>query len=69
MPTEKISGIDPHKVCKDPDHLPPSFMVWEPGRYRHTCSSCGHVTEFTVHPVQYGWRADFGELPAQFVKL
>lgn len=36
--------------CRHPEHNPPSHMVWEPGRYRHTCPGCGKVTEFNVYP-------------------
>lgn len=34
--------------CKHPEHNPPGMMVFEPGRYRHTCPSCGRAIVFTV---------------------
>jgi len=34
--------------CTHPEHNPPSHMVFQPGRYEHTCPSCGKKTVFTV---------------------
>lgn len=34
--------------CNDPEHKPPSHMVYEPGEYEWTCPSCGKVTKFIV---------------------
>ena len=32
------------KICRDPEHLPPSFLNIPPGKgYRHICPSCGRV--------------------------
>jgi predicted RNA-binding Zn-ribbon protein involved in translation (DUF1610 family) len=36
------------KVCKNPEHNPPSHIVLEPGAYEHTCPGCGHKTVFRV---------------------
>lgn len=38
------------RQCQDPDHNPPSMMVWEPGTYEHTCPRCGMKMQFTVPP-------------------
>lgn len=46
-PLEKIADVK--NPCLSPDHNPPGNMVYTPGVYRHTCSMCGHVTEFTVY--------------------
>lgn len=46
-PTEKIGELWP-RPCQDPDHKPPSHMVYEPGTYKHTCPSCGFVSIFHV---------------------
>lgn len=48
MPTKKIEDFKPQDICRHPEHLPPTMMVWEPGVYEHTCPSCGKVTRFTV---------------------
>ena len=43
---EKIEDYSP--VCSHPEHLPPTHIVLEPGKYRHTCSACGFTTIFVV---------------------
>lgn len=49
MPTRKISEATSwSKLCKDPDHNPPSMIVYEPGQYEHVCPKCGKVQIFTV---------------------
>lgn len=49
MPTERIDDEDfPERPCLNPDHDPPKYMVFKPGRYKHTCPACGHVQYFTV---------------------
>ena len=51
MPLKRIPDEDrwhPPKVCTDPDHNPPDMIVLPPGRYRHTCLTCGKVVEFVV---------------------
>jgi len=55
MPTERLPDEpeDQRKYsmpigCAHPEHNPPSMMVFEPGRYRHTCPSCGRAIVFTV---------------------
>jgi hypothetical protein len=48
MPTKKIADFNPQDICNDPEHNPPSHMVFEPGIYEHTCPNCGKVTRFTV---------------------
>jgi hypothetical protein len=37
-------------VCTHPEHNPPMYMVFKPGRYRHTCPQCGKIVEFDVYP-------------------
>ena len=44
--TEKIRDTSP--PCSHPEHSPPSYCVFEPGEYRHTCPACGHITYFRV---------------------
>ena len=46
MPTKKIADLP--APCRDPDHNPPSHMVWANGTYEHVCSGCGRKTSFTV---------------------
>lgn len=47
MSTIKI-GESPKPPCKDLGHLPPKHIVYESGKYKHTCPSCGFVTIFSV---------------------
>lgn len=55
MPTIKIGEVLPVPQCMHWDHNPPMHKYREPGRYRHTCPSCGKVTEFEVKPPNRGW--------------
>lgn len=48
MPTKKIGDLPKDMTCMSPDHRPPIHMVYPDGLWEHTCSSCGHVTSFTV---------------------
>lgn len=50
MPTRKIDERAwPMKaICLNPDHTPPTMMVFEPGLYEHECPDCGHKTRFRV---------------------
>ena len=50
MPTRKVGEIDRLITCNDPDHDPPSMMVYPPGRYQHVCKFCGRTVFFTVYP-------------------
>ena len=34
--------------CKHPEHSPASLKHREPGRYKHTCPSCGEQEIFEV---------------------
>lgn len=43
-PWVKLRGLP----CRDPDHNPPTMMVYEPGLYEHTCRACGQVQRFGV---------------------
>ncbi len=65
MPTKKIRGlpeydkegmrqIDMEEICRDPEHNPPSMMVYPPGVYEHTCPRCEEKKTFTVRPVLMG---------------
>jgi hypothetical protein len=55
--TERIGDLYPKHPgwvkdklpCTHLDHLLPYYRVFEPGRYKHTCPQCGHVTEFDVY--------------------
>lgn len=50
MPTRKIRDLYNTEIpCRDPEHNPPSMMVFEDGIYEHTCPSCGKVQRFTVN--------------------
>jgi hypothetical protein len=49
--TRKIADLPDENICRDPEHDPPSMMVFKPGVYEHTCPTCGHVTEFTVRGI------------------
>lgn len=48
MPTRRIDGPTPSRPCAHPEHNPPMFQVFLPGRYEHTCPGCGAVQYFTV---------------------
>lgn len=48
MPTRKIADLPTKKVCRHPDHMPPSGMYFPPGVYEHTCPGCGKTIRFTV---------------------
>jgi hypothetical protein len=52
MPTRRLPDPPgwprPGQLCLDPDHNPPSHMVFEPGAYEHECPSCGRKLMFTV---------------------
>ena len=50
MPTKLIEKFEVKKVCKHPEHLAPSQMVYEPGIYEHTCPNCGESYKFTIRP-------------------
>ncbi len=50
MPTEKIDEVPKFKVCVHPEHNPPMFQVFEPGKYKHTCPECKYVQYFVVQP-------------------
>ena len=59
MPTKKIGDIydndtkiwvyEEEKTCLHPEHHPPQFMVFTPGKYIHTCPKCGKVTKFEIY--------------------
>jgi hypothetical protein len=51
MPTRKVRDYekDPkYSQCLDPDHRPPTMVVWDPGEYEHTCPRCGNIIKFIV---------------------
>lgn len=49
MPTKRIAELkESWAPCRDPEHDPPTMVVWEPGVYEHTCPSCGKRQVFTV---------------------
>lgn len=52
MPLRKImdlkGGSKPIKPCSDPEHNPPTHMVFEDGVWEHNCPGCGATTRFIV---------------------
>lgn len=49
MPTRKIGEVEnPKAVCRDPEHNPPTHMVYEPGVWEHECPRCGRKIRFVV---------------------
>ena len=54
MPIRKIHDIEPRKVCRHPDHNPPSMIVLKPGVYEHLCPACGKRVVFTI-PAEVCW--------------
>ena len=48
MPTRKIEDLPEPKICRHPEHDPPTMMVFKPGVYEHTCPGCGHKQQFVV---------------------
>jgi hypothetical protein len=48
MPTRKIADLP--KICRHPEHNPPTHMVYEPGIWEHVCPACKTVQTFTVSP-------------------
>lgn len=46
--TVKIAEIK-EETCLNPEHNPPSHMVFDSGVYQHTCPGCGKVQTFTVN--------------------
>ena len=44
----KIANLSKHDTCRDPEHNPPQFAVYESGIYQHTCESCGKQQIFVV---------------------
>ena len=48
--TRRIGGYTEEKICRNPEHNPPSMVVLPEGHYEHTCPSCGNVQNFTVGP-------------------
>jgi len=53
MPTRRIDKDEKPYLpapCLSKEHEPPSNMVYQPGKYEHTCPDCGHVIIFMVEP-------------------
>lgn len=51
MPFRKVpetEGELPRKVCRHPEHEPPTMRVLEPGAYEWTCPACGAVRTVRV---------------------
>jgi len=53
MPTRKLPDSVKIEFCRDPDHNPSSFMVYEPGHYEHTCPKCGKIQKFIISKKVY----------------
>ena len=51
MPTKKIEEEKKkhREACYDPDHSPPTMMVYEPGLYEHECPTCHRKVTFRVN--------------------
>jgi hypothetical protein len=51
MSTRKIADIEDSEPCRDPEHEPAKYMVYEPGIWEHVCPGCGKLQRFRVeHP-------------------
>lgn len=50
MSIRKIKDIEPTHYCNNPEHNPPSYMVFQPGVYEYKCPQCGKKQQFTVYP-------------------
>lgn len=48
--TRRIGDNTEVKICRNPEHNPPTMVVLPEGQYEHTCPSCGNVQNFTVGP-------------------
>lgn len=50
MPEERIDTPEEarQRECRDRGHNPAPMKIRPPGRYLHTCPSCGKITVFTV---------------------
>lgn len=46
MPLRKIR--EPEKVCLNPEHEPPKYIVLSPGVYEHECPGCHKKSYFEV---------------------
>lgn len=53
MPTRKIGEVDNEKMrCRDPEHNPPTHIVYEPGIWEHECPRCGRKVRFVVPRIE-----------------
>ena len=41
------------KICRSPEHYPPTHLYLDPGKYEHACPACGKKTIFTVPIVSF----------------
>lgn len=50
MPTRRIDDKTNwnEKLCLHPNHNPPSYIIFKPGKYEHECPSCHFKTYFEV---------------------
>lgn len=50
MPLKKLDDDKTwnRKMCRSPEHKPPSMMVYPPGLWEWTCPACGEKTVFSV---------------------
>lgn len=53
MPTKKIRDLDPEETCMNPEHNPPSHMIYGEGIWEHTCPGCGRSVTFTIRNPQW----------------
>ena len=56
---KKFTPFKPSEICKHPSHKPPMHMVYQPGRYKYECPSCGKVTKFIIPAVTYSLIEDW----------
>lgn len=49
-PVSSSRGVEQAPTpCADPEHVPPEDRQWLPGRYKHSCPSCAHVSTIIVN--------------------
>lgn len=52
--TRKVGELGAYNFCTSVDHYPPSYIVYDPGVWEHTCPSCQKVIRFNVFPKTKG---------------
>lgn len=49
----KIADFPREKICRHPEHKPPSMIVLDPGVYEHTCPGCSEIIIFNIRPKSF----------------